>query len=170
MDVWRCGPPPADGQRQRYPTRFWYYFKRAYPDIAAAIANEPGAPRVLHMFSGSMDWGDTTDIRPETGAKVVAPFDSLPRSMRGYDWVIADPPYTTGFANEWRVQPKDVPKPKHVLRAALRAVKPGGYVGILHVITIPAYKALKAERVGMHFLPCGPNNHVRCFQVYRRQE
>ena len=43
------------------------------------------------MFSGSMDWGDTTDIRPESGAQIIAPYNNLPIADNTYDYVIADP-------------------------------------------------------------------------------
>lgn len=164
---WDTGPPPAKGQFQRYPSRFWYNFKRIY-----GIPDE-----LLHMFSGAMDWGDTTDIRPETGAKFVAPYNKLPIKDNTYDLVIADPPYNVGFANEWITHKKDLPKPKHILIEAARVTKPGGLIAILHVITIPQHKAAFAklgrigvERIALHSILCGPNNAVRQLNVLRKNE
>lgn len=165
--VWTCGPPPKKGQRQRYPSRFWYYFRQHYPEIIPATKRWP-EPRVLHMFSGSMKWGDTTDIRADTGAKIVAPYDLLPIPPARYDWVVADPPYTTGFANEWTTHPKDHPKPRRIQIEAARVTKPGGKIGILHIISVPAYAEAKVRRVGAHFVWCGPNNAVRLFSVFER--
>jgi hypothetical protein len=158
-DMWLCGPPPAKGQRQRYPSRFWYNFKKYYP-----IEGK----KVLHMFSGSMDWGDTTDMRAETGAQIVSPYDHLPISNGIYDMVIADPPYTCGFANEWIKHPSDLPKPKRILLEASRVTKTGGIIAILHVIVIPAYKDAWVERIGLHGILCGPNNAIRVLNVFRR--
>ena len=166
MSIWPCGPPPAKGQRQRYPSRFWYNFKKHYPI-------DPDIERILHMFSGSMDWGDTTDLRAETGADIVAPYDNLPIEDDTYDKVVADPPYTCGFANEWITHPKDLPKPKKILLEAARVTKPGGLIAILHVIVIPAYKhevpkCSLTERIGLHGILCGPNNAIRVLNVFRK--
>ncbi len=158
MDMWPCGPPPAQGQKQRYPSRFWFNFKKRYPTNG----------KVLHMFSGSTDWGDTTDMRAETGAQIVAPYNNLPIEDGVYDLVAADPPYTCGFANEWITHSKDLPKPKHILLEATRVTKPGGLIAILHVIVIPAYAVANVTRIGLHGILCGPNNAIRVLNVFRR--
>lgn len=158
IETWRCGPPPAHGQRQRYPSRFLFNLQRHYPEFIGDYT--------LHMFSGSADWGTTTDIRPETGADYVAPFDALPFRDELWDHVLADPPYADHYAGEWHT---DLPKPKHILREAARLVKPGGLIGILHIIIIPAYKELGVERVGLHPILAGPNNAVRVFNVLRKR-
>ena len=165
MDMWRTGPPPAKGQFQRYPGRFWYNFKKYYPI----------PEMVLHMFSGSMDWGDTTDIRPETGAKIVAPYDELPIPDETYDMVIADPPYNKGFSNEWTTHAKHLPKPKRILIEAARVTKPGGIIAILHIISIPQYPKTFQELgrtgvtcIGRHGILCGSNNAIRLLNVFRK--
>lgn len=159
--TWLCGPPPAKGQYQRYPSRFWYNFKRRY-----SIKDKS----VLHMFSGSMDWGDTTDIRPETGAKFICPYDKLSIEDNIYDMIIADPPYNCGFSKEWITHPKDLPRPKRVLLEASRVCKPGGLIFILHIIVIPAYKIAGVDRVALHPILCGPNNAIRVLNVFRKNE
>lgn len=160
MDMWKTGPPPASGQLQRYPGRFWYNFKRYYPI----------PERVLHMFSGSVEWGDTTDFRPDSGAKIIAPYDALPISDDAYDMVIADPPYTCGFANQWSKHPEHLPKPKRILVEASRITKPNGIIAILHVILIPAYREANVDRIGLHGILCGPNNAIRLLNVFRKKE
>jgi len=122
------------------------------------------AEDALHMFSGQSGWGVTTDIRAETGADIVAPFDGIPRAGGSFSAVLADPPYNQWFAAEWQA---DFPKPKHVLREAVRLVRPGGLIGILHIIVIPAYKEMGVVRVGLHPVLAGPNNAVRVFNVFR---
>lgn len=163
--IFFCGSPPKTGQRQQYPGRFFAHLKRYYPEFVPAMEGA-SEPRILHMFSGTMDWGDTTDFRAETGAKIVAPYDAIPLPDSSFDIVLADPPYAKGFSNEWVTQPKDVPRPKRILSEAVRLVKPGGKVFILHVIVIAAYKSLKVRRIGLHPVFVGPNNAIRVLNVF----
>lgn len=156
ISTWRCGSPPADGQYQRYPSRFEYNLRQTY--LMDGL-------RVLHMFSGACDWGETTDIRPETGADIIAPYDDLPNGIGPYDMVIADPPYNSIFAKTWR---KDVPVPKRIARAASKVLKVGGLFLLLHVIILPAYKDLGLERIALHPILCGPNNAIRVLNVLRK--
>lgn len=156
IETWRCGSPPANGQRQRYPGRFEFNLRKWYPEFMEYPT--------LHMFSGSCSWGMSTDIRPETGADVVAPFDAIPLADHSFSAVLADPPYANHYADEWHA---DLPKPKHILREAVRLVEPGGLIGILHIIVIPAYKEYGVTRVGLHPILAGPNNAVRVFNVFR---
>lgn len=156
--TWKCGNPPASGQFQRYPSRFFHNLKKFYP-----LENK----KVLSMFCGSSQIGDTTDIRPETGAKFVCPFDDLPIPNNTYDMVIADPPYNKLFAKEWK---SDLPKPKIVLKEASRVVKINGLILILHIIIIPAYKELNVERIALHPILCGVNNAIRVLNVFRKRE
>ncbi|KKN52671.1 hypothetical protein LCGC14_0610040 [marine sediment metagenome] len=121
------------------------------------------------MFSGTMDWGDTTDFRPETGANIVAPYDNLPIEDNTYDVVLADPPYNKGFSNEWTTHNKDLPKPKWILMEAARVVKEGGIIAILHIIVIPAYKVAGVERIALHPVLAGPNNAIRVLNVFRKK-
>lgn len=156
-DTWLCGPPPARGQFQRYPGRFLYNVKRTYPELMRA--------NVLHMFSGSSEHGVTTDLRPETGADIVAPFDAIPRDSESFSGVLADPPYADHWQGQWH---GDLPKPKHILREAVRLTQVGGLIAILHVIIIPAYRELGVERVALHPVLTGPNNAIRVLNVFRK--
>lgn len=157
--TWLCGPPPAKGQYQRFPSRFLYNLRKVYP---------LDGKKILQMFAGSSDIGDTTDIRSETGAKIVAPYDSLPIEDETYDMTIADPPYTIGFSQTWVSSLDDVPKPKRILKEATRVTKTNGLILILHVIVIPAYKEFDVERIALHPILCGPNNAIRVLNVFRK--
>ena len=123
---------------------------------------------ILHMFSGSIGWGDTTDIREETGAKIVAPYDKLPIMDDTYDLVIADPAYNKGFSSQWTTHSKELPKPKRILIEASRVVKKGGLIAILHIITIPQYQEANVKCIGRHGILCGPNNAIRLLNVFRK--
>lgn len=156
--AWLCGPPPRSGQHQRYPGRFLVNLRRSYPAFFDA--------ETLHMFSGSCDWGVSTDIRAETGAKIVAPYDALPCVDRSFSNVLADPPYADHWAGQWHA---DLPKPGRILKEAARLTRPAGLIGILHIIVIPAYATASVERIAVHPILCGPNQAMRCFNVFRKK-
>lgn len=158
---WLCGSPPATGQKQRFPGRFLYNLQRYYPYEGKTV---------LSMFSGASEIGTTTDIRGETGADYVCPFDKIPLVDACFDMVIADPPYTTGFGFEWTEHMKEIPKPKRILGEAARLVKSGGLIFILHIQLIPAYKVFKVKRVAMHPIFCGPSNVIRVLNVFEKHE
>ncbi len=67
--TWLCGPPSKNGQFQQFPSRFVYNLKRTYP---------LEGKKILQIFSGSSNIGDTVDIRKESNADIVASYDSLP--------------------------------------------------------------------------------------------
>lgn len=159
--TWLCGPPPANGQRQRYPGRFEYNLRKHYIEEGM---------RILHMFSGSCAWGETTDVRAETGADIVAPYDALPAGLGPYDLVVADPPYTSGFGQRWTKESADaaLPRPKRIAASAVQVLKPGGLFLLLHIIILPAYKDLGLERVALHPILTGPNNAIRVLNVMRK--
>jgi len=157
--VWLCGPPPATGQHQRYPGRFLFNLRKHYPFEGK---------KVLSMFSGSSDIGTTTDMRQETGADIVAPYDAIPLPPASFDYIIADPPYTAGFGFQWSKDLKDLPKPGRVLEEAARLSKKNGVILILHILVLPAYKRMGVERIGLHPILCGPNNVIRVLNVFRK--
>lgn len=156
--TWLCGPPPAKGQMQRYPSRFEFNLRKFYPQIFDA--------ETLHMFSGSCDWGVTTDIREETGADIVAPYNNIPLSDESFDFIIADPPYANHYANEWH---EELPKPKWILGEASRLVRKDGLIFILHIIVIPAYKEFGVKRIALHPVLAGPNNAIRVLNVFKKE-
>ena len=173
LDMWKTGPPPATGQFQRYPSRFWINFARAYPGYityhkGGKVTVNDGI-RVLHMFSGSIEWGDTTDIRPDSEASIIAPYDELPIPDCTYDLVIADPPYADFFSKTW-VKPSKFPIPKRILVEGARVTKPDGLTAILHIIKIRSWKEANVKWIGGHSILCGDNNTVRFLNVFRKKE
>ena len=157
--TWLCGSPPAKGQFQRYPGRFIANVRKTYPEMLTDDA--------LHMFAGSsskLGGFYTTDFRPETNADIIAPFDAIPLPDSTFGAIVADPPYADHWQRQWH---GDLPKPKHILREAARLVRPGGLIGILHIIVIPAYREFGVERIALHPVLAGPNNAIRVFNVFR---
>jgi len=168
VSTWPTGPPPATGQFQRYPGRFLYHLTRS--------RYFEGKPSIMEMFCGQSQLRNmgyevfTTDIREETGADLVCPYNEMPDNLAGtFDIVLADPPYNVGFANQWITHKKDLPIPKHILREGAKMVKPGGLIIILHIINIPAYKIYNVKRIAVHRLLCGPNNSNRTLNILREK-
>ena len=157
--TWLCGPPSSKGQFQQYPSRFLFNLRRYYPEMVNK--------RALHMFSGAAEFGTTTDFRPETGADIIAPYNAIPVLDESFGAVVADPPYADHWQGQWH---GDLPKPKWILSEASRIVVPGGLIGILHIIVIPAYKELGVERIALHPILAGPNNAIRVFNVFRKKK
>lgn len=161
--TWLCGPPPSTGQRQRFPGRFLHNLYKNY-DLSG---------RGLWLFSGSIEgreYDDTLDMRPETGAKFQIPFTDMPRMFHGnYDFVVADPPYTVGFTQDWTKEEDKVAYPKKVLEYSALYSKVGGLIFILHILIIPAYKVFGVKRVALHPILCGPNNSIRVLNVFRKE-
>lgn len=159
--TWLCGSPPANGQRQRYPSRFEFNLRKTYPQFYVT--------NCLHMFSGSTHptfWMTTTDMRHDAAPNVASSFDALPFGDESFEAVMADPPYADHYQKQWG---GDLPKPKSILREAVRLVKPGGLIGILHIIIIPAYKELGVKRIALHPILAGPNNAIRVFNVFQKR-
>ena len=170
--TWRCGPPPKKGQFQRFPSRFWFNFKKFYPQFFEYVKGDDVIPaegmKILNMFSGSISWGDTTDIRPESGATFIADYDSLPIPDNMYDLTIADPAYADFFSKQWSQNPKDHPIPKRILVEAARVTKVGGIIAILHIILIRPWKEANVKCIARHPIFAGENNVIRCLNVFRK--
>jgi len=160
MTVWKCTNPPKAGvQKQSFPTRFLSNLEKHYN-----YKNK----NVLWMFSGGIkECGTTTDIREETGADIVAPYDNLPIKDETYEIVVADPPYNSLYAKEWK---SDLPKVKRILFEASRVTKVGGLVILLHILVAPEYvnSGSRLKRRAIHPVLCGVNNAIRCVSVFEK--
>lgn len=152
--LWLCGPPRSSGRRQGFPSRFWLYFKREY-----GSNGEKG----LHLFGGDApDW-PRVDNDPDAGADFVQDAFAPPPEGHAtvYDIVLADPPYTKRFSEDWGVEQ---PSPKAILDAARLWTKPGGRVALLHILVPPCPKW--ANREAIYGVLCGPHNVIRALSVF----
>lgn len=165
FQVFKCGPPPAHGQMQRYPGRFKSELAKYYPEVLH--------PQTIHLFSGSCDWGKTCDMRETTKADFVCDFRDLPNQLppgQQFEHCIADPPYNDMWHGEWigsHPELEELPKPKQILSTAAQIVKPGGLVLILHIILVPDYQDLPVKRIDYHPVLAGPNNALRGVSVFK---
>ena len=154
--------------------RFWYNFNKFYPQYFESVVGDTVVPakgvKILNMFSGSLTWEDTTDMRPESNATIIAPYNDLPIDDGVYDLVVADPSYADFFHRQWSQNPSDHPIPKHILIEAARVTKPGGLIAILHIILIRAWKEANVKRIAIHPVFAGENNVIRALNVFRKKE
>lgn len=82
--------------------------------------------------------------------------------------ILCDPPYTEADAAHYAPGAGTFPSANGILRNALRSVRAGGRVGMLHYI-LP-----QPPREGVRFVACvgvvcGYNNRMRVFSVFERE-
>lgn len=152
FEPWLCSWPDSSQQGQGFPRRFWPKWLGTY-----------GVEPMLHLFCGSSTSGETrVDIRPDSGANLVGDFRQVVLPTQHYASAFADPPYTQEFADTWGVR---CPSPSDIQRVMMRALVPGGFLGILHLQVIRPVKGL--EKVAWHPVFCGTTKHIRCLSVFR---
>jgi SAM-dependent methyltransferase len=166
---WACGRPMAK-YRGAYPGGF---LKRL--DKLLGIQEEH---KVLHLFSGSIkdrENEDTMDIQKENNPTFVADArGEFPMKDNQYDVLIVDPPYDMQTNNGVKIDYSDklwkteFIRPYAWVKEAVRVLKPGGYLCILHHLI---YKTPESTRRAMTVsVTCGPNTRVRGLSIFEKLE
>lgn len=166
---WACGRPMAK-------------YKGAYPngfltrlDLLLEITEKD---KVLHLFSGSIqgrEGEDTMDIQDTHSPTFVADArERFPMEDNTYDVVISDPPYDMKTNEGVKIDYSDklwkteFIKPYAWVKEAVRVLKPGGYLAILHHLV---YKTPDECRRAMTVsITCGPNTRVRVLSIFQKLE
>jgi len=154
---WACGRPMAP-YKGAYPNGF---LRRL--DALLGFSDK----RVLTLFCGSSEFGDTVDIKPELSPTIVADCRTdLPIADASYDVSIADPPYDSqNIVYSAKLYKEDVVKPYSFVKEMVRVTKPGGFVCILHQLV---YKTPDGcERHAVIPITTGPNQRIRVLNVFR---
>ena len=81
--------------------------------------------------------------------------------------VLADPPYTKGFAANYSVGPDVFPSANTIVKNAFAILPVGGRVGILSM-EWPLYPKATARQIAIIGVLVGNGNVGRCFAVYER--
>ena len=119
---------------------------------------------ILHLFSGKSKIGDTCDIIPFNNPKYnIDCCKPLPFDNESYQFVIADPPYDYSVHSNLA----DTFRPYTFISEAIRVLKPGGYLVILHFLNYTKKPGLrKTHLVGVDI---GPNFNARWLNIFRKE-
>ena len=153
------GPEPVYGQ---YPRGL---IRRMLPWLRCA------RHEILHVCSGSLPPGEgvRVDIREAAMPDVVADGRHLPRDRfpdGSVAAVMIDPPYTRDYARS--LYGVEYPRPSHLLREAVRVVRPGGRVLFVHYITPKPPRG--ARLVKAFGLSTGFDMPMRAVTIYEREQ
>jgi SAM-dependent methyltransferase len=124
--------------------------------------------RVLHICAGSVRGPFTVDRRAGVRPAVVADARALPFLAGSFDWAIADPPYSREWARRlYGITARQYPTPGGIVREAMRVLRPGGRLGLLHYM-VPPYGGPAVRLVGVWGITVGPGSTIRAFTVLER--
>ena len=163
-DVWLLARGAGSSGKPAYYGAFPSGFLRRAKDFLLAGAEG----RICHLCSGAVqDPNSTTvDIDPSVQPDYVGDATSTPFMDNSFDAVLIDPPYTEEDARHYGDCP--LPPLPALLKEACRIVKPGGKVGLLHLLVpripvgyVPRYVALIA-------IITGSSQRIRVFTVLRK--
>jgi SAM-dependent methyltransferase len=151
------GPFPDGGG---YPLRFLNY---AYKSLGVTDPDQ-----VLHLCSGSMQRGVRVDCRESVAPTVVADCRNTPFPDESFDWIMCDPPYTVEYAKNLYGTADKFPLPGQILKEALRLLRPGGRVGMLHFQVPMSRKPLRL--VGVWGITTAAGYAIRAWSVFEKEK
>ena len=157
---WACGRPMSQ-YKGSYPVGF---LRRL--DEKINLKDK----KVLTLFCGSSDYGDTVDIKQEVNPTFIADCrKELPIKDNTYDVVIADPPYDSqNITYSDKLYKEEVVKPYSFVKEAVRVCKKNGLICILHQLV---YKTLEGtERFAVIPITTGPNQRIRVLNIFKKNE
>jgi SAM-dependent methyltransferase len=157
--VWYCGtswhPAKIYGQ---YPPTF----------LKRALALFPKVKFILHCPSGTVTGpGICVDIKNNNVVKpkIIADSSCLPFQNNSFDLWLADPPYSYKDSRKYGTPPFSLPK---MMKEAQRILKPGGYLGVLHVY-YPSYSRKVFKLVALICVVTGFLRKTRIFSIFQKR-
>lgn len=171
-DVWMMARPKV---------KYWGAYPSGFLERAVILLGVSPVDNLLHLCGGHAKqypaWSTlcpkakTLDLDPLTKPDFCQDArQPLPCADAGRLWdaILIDPPYTIADAKKYAVGSSVLPSANELLRNALRSVRLGGRVGVLH------YVFPQPPNDGVKLLACvavvaGYNNRMRCFSVFERR-
>lgn len=148
-----------------YPHRFLGW---AYELMEEANGMKVDPNQVLHLCSGSMLTGIRVDIRPEKNPDIVADCRNVPLPDNSVDWIMADPPYSLEYAKNLYGTEDNYPSPGQIVKEAMRLLKPGGLLGLLH-FQVPMIRK-PAKIVNVYGVTTGSGYAIRAWTLIKKPE
>jgi len=154
--------------------KYYGAYPGGFPERARALLGATIDEPVLHVCGGmarhypyAPGFGPndkTLDLDPGTEPDYLQ--DATAGLPGGFKAMLADPPYSEADADCYVPGSAAYPKPRAIVGAMLRALRPGQRCGILHYMP-------PRPPPGTRFVACigvcvGYDNRLRCFSVYER--
>lgn len=182
-DVWILARAKLKNNHSYYGSFPGGFPERARELLGVSI-NEP----VLHVCSGMIKhypydgafgpYDQTLDLDPTCKPDFLQDArDDFPKftnasTPKRFKAVLIDPPYTPQDAEQYAPGADSYPTPNLLLRNALKSLRPGRKVGILHYIipSPPSEKSVgfKTKFVAVVGVFTGYNNRIRAYSVFKR--
>jgi len=160
--LWAC-PRPMGRYRGKYP--------KGYLNRLANFVDFEEA-KILHLFGGSIISNKnsiTMDINPDMNPDIVGDVrDGIPLPDESIDIVDVDPPYDSDFkVYGQKLFGTDYVKPYSFVKEAVRVLKKGGYLCILHQLVYMTPEG--CERKGVIAVTTGSNMRIRVLNIFRKK-
>lgn len=117
-----------------YPGSFPLYFERK---LLRLLGLKPDHARIIHVFGGKPEFGETVDINPENNPTYIGDAHNLYfLENNSYDLVIADPPYSQQESIDIYGVNRKLERETWVSEAC-RITKKEGYLALYHRLLLP---------------------------------
>ena len=146
-----------------YPGSFPLNFEKMLLDL---LDLEPRSAKIIHVFGGKPEIGETVDINPENNPTHVGDAHDLHfLNDNSYDLVIADPPYSQKESEEIFGVERKLERGKWIKEAS-RITKINGYLALYHRLLLPRPPGF----TWMYLIATRINHEGRLCGVFQKQD
>jgi hypothetical protein len=131
--------------------------------------NDPDHRTAHGLGSFDLTWDLDRSLQPDIIADVRdgEAWRSVAETHTQIQGILADPPYTKGYAKNYRVGPDVFPGADDIVKHAIDILPIGGRVGIL-TMNWPRYPKNRARQIAIVGVLVGNGNIGRWYAVYER--